>query len=396
MVRLTETQLREERNNLWNAKNLYQQFTGDEPWIPCEKVEAAHDWDLFGPYPGHTLTQQSRKRKLNGDGVPEINGVDQIDHAGEQTDVNGVDASGEQDEKQTDDLPPSRINGVHEHENGIDHALSDTVMDTDTAEPNQDGHVTDNEPSREQEQEQEQKQKQEQEHDHNSQADVEAGAEGEAEAEVEAEDDSRSSTPPPPRRITRALAAGNNTSTAPTPPHSPSPSTPTTSASPTSLQPHPLFLLPPALTLAHQPHPSTLPLSTAHSGLPPDELLETRKLLGIYIQKSEETIRALARILAKLTKAKTRRDRLVEWCVAEAHVGELSDGEDWVDEEKWGVKGELRKGRDEDEANGANSAGGAGGGAANGTGGIGNGDGGEDGPVAIGGRKGKRRRGARE
>lgn len=62
-------------------------------------------------------------------------------------------------------------------------------------------------------------------------------------------------------------------------------------------------------------------------------------------------------------------------------MGEMSDGEDWIDVERWGLsREELRKGRDEDQ-------GGEGGGAAGDedAGGVGGG-------VVMGGRKGKRSR----
>lgn len=45
------------------------------------------------------------------------------------------------------------------------------------------------------------------------------------------------------------------------------------------------------------------------------------------------------------------QEDVFEWCKAEGHVGELSDGEDWYDPEKWGLAEgeELKKGVDEDE-----------------------------------------------
>ncbi|KAL8717129.1 MAG: hypothetical protein Q9181_008355, partial [Wetmoreana brouardii] len=198
---------------------------------------------------------------------------------------------------------------------------------------------------------------------------------------------STTSTPPLPlRRITRALAAeAETTSNAQI--ASPPPTSPTLSShSPSSFEPHPLFLLPPALATAHAPHHAypMMSLALAHSGLPPDELLETRKLLSLYIQKSEETIRGLESILGKLIKAKRRRERLWSWCTAEGHVGEMSDGEDWIDEKEWGLEmGELRKGRDEDASALVEGAA-----VANGEGGLSLG---EDTSVIIGGRKGKRR-----
>jgi len=57
-------------------------------------------------------------------------------------------------------------------------------------------------------------------------------------------------------------------------------------------------------------------------------------------------------VLAKLTKARRMRDEVWEMCKAEGHVGEMSDGEDWIDYEQWNLQpGELRKGRyEEDDA----------------------------------------------
>lgn len=135
-----------------------------------------------------------------------------------------------------------------------------------------------------------------------------------------------------------------------------------------------------------------LSLSLVHSGLPPEELLETRKLLSLYIQKSEETIRGLENILGKLIKAKRRRERLWEWCVAEGHVGEMSDGEDWIDERYWGLTtGELRKGRDEDASAVVEGVAAPANANAVGEGGAGAGAGEGETNVIMGGRKGKRR-----
>lgn len=52
-----------------------------------------------------------------------------------------------------------------------------------------------------------------------------------------------------------------------------------------------------------------------------------------------------------LLRACRMKEDVLEWCKAEGHVGEMSDGEDWYDHEKWGLaEGEdLKKGADEDE-----------------------------------------------
>lgn len=46
------------------------------------------------------------------------------------------------------------------------------------------------------------------------------------------------------------------------------------------------------------------------------------------------------------------RQEVFKWAKAEAHVGEMSDGEDWYDREEWGLEGDLVKGRDEEEEEG--------------------------------------------
>lgn len=93
-------------------------------------------------------------------------------------------------------------------------------------------------------------------------------------------------------------------------------------------------------------------------GLPIDEFMETRRLLMLFIQKQEESVRAYEAVLAKLIKAKRMREKLWEWCRTEGHVGELSDGEDWIDAEAWGLAPEdLRKGKDEDDVEGQEDTG---------------------------------------
>jgi hypothetical protein len=58
---------------------------------------------------------------------------------------------------------------------------------------------------------------------------------------------------------------------------------------------------------------------------------------------------------AMLLKAYRMKEEVWEWCKADGHVGEMSDGEDWYDRERWSLaEGEdLKKGADEDEAEGA-------------------------------------------
>lgn len=104
--------------------------------------------------------------------------------------------------------------------------------------------------------------------------------------------------------------------------------------------PHPLFLVPDNI---HQ---------DSNFGLPPNDVEDTRRLLWSYIQKQEETVRGFEQMLENLLRVCRMKDDVWEWCNAEGHLGEMSDGEDWYDRERWGLApGEdLKKGADEDEA----------------------------------------------
>lgn len=145
--------------------------------------------------------------------------------------------------------------------------------------------------------------------------------------DASAEDDISNPTSPPHRMTTRTRA---QTTT-----FHPSPSPPLTSPSPTI---HPLFLLP----------PSTYP--SPNLGLPPSQADETRRLLCSYVQRQEEVCRGVDELYTGLLRARRMRDSVLEWCTAEGHVGEMSDGEDWVDLEEWGLgEGELRKGEEVEE-----------------------------------------------
>ncbi|KAJ6259496.1 hypothetical protein Dda_5133 [Drechslerella dactyloides] len=84
-------------------------------------------------------------------------------------------------------------------------------------------------------------------------------------------------------------------------------------------------------------------------GLPAQEAEETRQLLLLAVQKEEEFIRGLERVRAMLLRADRRRKEVWNWCRADG-APELSDGEDYVDLEYWGLKeGDLIKGVEDEE-----------------------------------------------
>ncbi|RMZ84200.1 hypothetical protein DV738_g621, partial [Chaetothyriales sp. CBS 135597] len=298
MVKSLEDKLRQERANLWRAKMLHRQLIGDENWVPCGAVETPDDWDLFEPrYP--SSAEQSKKRKLREphdrrptqkEPQPAAND-DPAD--GANTTLQNGDNSGNIDNSNgTNDDEPT-TNGVHTN--------GDNPLDAPVA-----------------------------------------AEENMAEDGDKPDDGSRSASPAPrPRRITRALAAENTT--APTPPLSPTPSDTTIDSA--LLTADPLFLIPSQFSTLRR-----LPAILQDLQLPVEEMLDTRRLLFMYIQKQEESVRGFEAVLGKLIKAMRMKDQLWEMCKAEGHIGEWSDGEDWIDATAWGERQEdLKKGKDEDD-----------------------------------------------
>lgn len=289
MAKTAEEKLRQERSNLWRAKALNRQLLGDEAWMPLSIVENSDDWDLFEPRPAST-EHANKRRKLNG----EMGDVEQpsTEESGDTTGIEEDAVALSEGEHVSVEETRDALNGVQG-----DAAASDgehaTIEEMGDATNGQDA--------------------------------VAPSSEG-------------GSPAPPPRRITRALAAGNNSAGA----SSLSPSPSLTLSDSSLLQIDSIFLLPPAIHASNR-------LSALY-GLPADEAIETRKLLTAYIQKQEECVRGLETVAAKLVSALKLRKDVWDMCKAEGHVGELSDGEDWIDAEAWGLKeGELRKGRFEEE-----------------------------------------------
>jgi hypothetical protein len=72
-------------------------------------------------------------------------------------------------------------------------------------------------------------------------------------------------------------------------------------------------------------------------------------LLMAYVQKQEEVSRATADLYQGLLQADRMRQDVFKWSKAEGHLGEMSDGEDWYDNEEWDLDQDLVKGRDEED-----------------------------------------------
>jgi hypothetical protein len=133
------------------------------------------------------------------------------------------------------------------------------------------------------------------------------------------------------RMTTRARAQAAST---PSPPPSPS----------SIVNPiHPIFTF------------STDSLPHRDFGLPAAEAEDTRMLLMAFVSKQEEISKTATELYMGMMQGERMRQDVFKWSKAEAHVGEMSDGEDWYDREEWNLEQDLDKGKDEDEDETANT-----------------------------------------
>jgi hypothetical protein len=360
MTRAIQAKLRKERILLWRARNLHRQFLGDSTWMPCGKVETPEDRFIFEPRPANEepglsingYTQSGRvspsadsTSKNTKDSVPEVaqcgasrnasTGPQNEDqsHRNSGGDIEMTDAPNPETELSQDtkkpktedidatvaDLPQHTESGDAEMQsNGV--GLLDTKTDSqgEAEAPDRNGEVFQREPS--------------------------VTAVGVEMQNTEQPDEGKDtetpngSSPAPPRRMTTRAQANATTITTQENGVTSQPSSPaeTVDKIPTA---HPIFLVPDNIR------------PEKNFGLPPNEAEETRRLLWSYIQKQDETVRGFEYMLELLLRACRMKDDVFEWCKAEGHLGEMSDGEDWYDREKWGLaEGEdLKKGADEEE-----------------------------------------------
>jgi hypothetical protein len=364
MTQAIEAKLRQERALLWRARNLHRQFLGDGSWAPCGVFESPEDRWIFEPRIASTgdsspipsfetngiaasaetasshskhSAQQSQKpidttSKRRGS-APEEESIGTTDDV-EMT--SSPDGRTENEPRDSDagqpkapkseevdtfvgDLPQHLENGessgakVNGNKSGIIPQDGDRALDADVPMDQEKRQIGGPDQGRPKNNE---------------------GGDEDVDEDVEMQN---GSPPEPPRRMTtRAQANAGQPQDHDSGRDSPSVSSETLSSLPT---PHPLYLV------------SDLVRPDANFGLPPNEAEDTRRLLWSYVQKQEETVRGFEHMLESLLRACRMKEDVFEWCKAEGHVGELSDGEDWYDREKWGLaEGEdLKKGADEDE-----------------------------------------------
>jgi hypothetical protein len=336
MTVAVEEKLRQERALLWRARNLHRSFLGDGGWMPCGLLETIDDRYIFEPkVMGNGRIALSDNRELDESGTPHIGNVNAPQRAEPHT--NGVENEPRATDNDTEMAgvssafaDPSPNNDAQEH---ITHMKSEEADATVTdLPPHPTGTNEDNDkatPNHTRDKQEEMDTSRDR-----GTAGIEAhpqNNDGEGEDETEQDAEMQDGSPTPPRRMTTRARANANHDTG-----SPISTADTASTLP---NPHPLFLIPEGIR------------PDANFGLPAAEAEETRRLLWSYIQKQEETVRGFEHMLDSLLRACHMKANVLEWCKAEGHVGEMSDGEDWYDREKWGLgEGEdLKKGTDEDE-----------------------------------------------
>ncbi|CRG85615.1 hypothetical protein PISL3812_02659 [Talaromyces islandicus] len=363
MIEAVKEKLRKERALLANSHNLHRQLLGDSVWMPCGYVESEEDKFIFQPRPVQTEWDSSANKKQGDwtqqDGNKETPQRPEGDSMGDThtrsttedgtarnvgSDIEMAEAPNPENQQnpdtkgfKTEDAEQS-VGAISEHSENVDarswandsQSYGEHTNSTRTGEFGPRGN----------------------EHNGNTTTKEPAKTGGSEEGDVdmtnadEAEDskgsEGQASSPEPPRRMTtRAQANATTTHENGTASGSRFSSPDTSSIQIPST--HALFVV------SEDIRPDK------DFGLPPNEAEDTRRLLWSYIQKQEETVRGFTYMLDSLLRAQQLKDDVFEWCKAEGHVGELSDGEDWYDREKWGLaEGEdLKKGADEEDADNA-------------------------------------------
>ncbi|KAJ5909084.1 hypothetical protein N7495_001766 [Penicillium taxi] len=319
MTKKVEEKLRQERALLWRARNLHREFLGDIGWMPCGAVETPEDRYIFDPRVIDDSQRMSGQQHPIQNGTSSAGGVTSAPQEihtqftnGDQQTQNQV---GNESRTENNDVAMAEVPAgdliVNNYSTGQNISLKSE--EADAAVNDLPPHLANEEVDKDREM-----------------VDPESTHSNHNEGDAEMHD---GSSPSPPRRMTtRARASAAN----PQDGQSPLSSADTASTMPTA---HPLFIIPDNI----RPDPNY--------GLPALEAEETRRLLWSYIQKQEETVRGFEHMLDSLLRACRMKANVLEWSKAEGHVGEMSDGEDWYDREKWGLaEGEdLKKGTDEDE-----------------------------------------------
>ncbi|KAF2648376.1 hypothetical protein K491DRAFT_250189 [Lophiostoma macrostomum CBS 122681] len=276
---------RKEKDLLWRTKDLFTRFLGDAPFVPGSLDDLPSLDHLQDPWTNGS--NASRTQTQNGDAVQD-NGF--VQETSSSNDVTMGEAN------QTGDAQPESVQS-----NGVPEVTEPAALQNGHSEPASNGDA----------------------HADSTDAPQENGDRPPAPTVEDASDTSSQHTAHRMTTRARAQAASD-----PSPPSSPS----------STVNPiHPLFGFANDL------------LPDGAFGLPTSEAEDTRILLLAFIQKQEEIVRTSSDLYTGMLQGERMRQEVFKWAKAEAHVGEMSDGEDWYDREEWQLETDLVKGRDEEE-----------------------------------------------
>lgn len=292
LVKEAAIMLRTQRDALWRAKRLLKRLEGDADWAPCAMFETDAD-PLLLTRPDDLVSVNDTQERLKDD-TAMANVLE------EEWSTNGK--SNELSTQQEVAVEDMALRVDVEPQNSVE---GDADMLNGNAEP-RDG-----------------------------QPQAELSNERQASADPdESELASLSATANMHAMTTRARARSPRASASASP-------SPSDSASVPNISP---WFLAPSYTIPDR-----------DLGLPADEAESTRKLLLLYCQKQEQTIRSLEILYSGLQRGDRLRKHIYDSAKAAGHlvpdgkgnmVTAMADGEDWYDEQDYGI---LGKGKDEVE-----------------------------------------------
>jgi hypothetical protein len=337
--------MRSEQESLWKVKKLMASLCGDFVWAPCGIFVGPNDIDLYrsdipqrGQRPDQSIHSETGPSTpmLNGDKNATVNGTSGTTSIPDRLATDK--APGGEDVPMSDGPrnTSSAANAISQPSSGM------ADGDKTTAEPTADGPQEGADPRK----------------DSNSTApeavDKADGGAGDGPAATSTSHGSNGG--PAPRAVEDSTADQGSASAGPQQPGAKpevnGSAVPRRNAADSAEEEdedddgtyvHPFF------------DPPACPLPDRDMGLPDNEAENVRQLMSLYVQKQEEICRGTMKLYQGLLKADRLRATVLGWAKAEAHVGELSDGEDWYDREEWGLSDDLCKGQDEEEEDTTNN-----------------------------------------
>jgi hypothetical protein len=333
--------MQKENKALWKVKPLLTRLQGDHTWAPCSMMIEPTDADLFSDdffikflaRPLRTETVVSATKSILTDGeLPILKALSQKVSRPATPPTEPSHAKGEKGKEADTDLPdgaeaPKSVDGEN-NQSSAPHLAKASRPQQDKEKPTeQDGdkrETNGTDPSDE----------------HNGPG---------TEATSNTETNTPSVPVPPIEQLDVEMAEpperqqlnGANSDRPPIPgsnslPNGSRAASVTTSAA-DDLYIHPIFLAP------RSARPDR------DQALPENEAEDVRRLVQLYVQKQEEVCRGTKRLYEGLLRADRYRKSVLRWAKAEAHKGDMSDGEDWYDWDEWGLTEDLKKGADEEE-----------------------------------------------